>query len=83
MARIKKFNLYHLQKEKLKEQEGNKEKWINIINKMIYHALKPIRKKSKQIIETVYYRTNNLSNEQQNVKNLIRKIMREAIEAMY
>ena len=74
------LNLNHLQKEKLKKQEKNKQKQINIINQIIYHAPNLIKKKSKQINETIDYRINNLSNEQQNVK---RKIMQETIEAMY
>ena len=85
MARIKKFNLNlnHLQKEKLKKQEKNKQKRTNLINQITYHAPKLIKKRCKQIIETVDYRINNLSNEQQNVKSLIRKIMRGTIGAMY
>ena len=74
------LNLNHLQKEKLKKQEKNKQKQINIINQIIYHAPNLIKKKSKQINETIDYRINNLSNEQQNVK---RKIIQETIEAMY
>ena len=74
------LNLNHLQKEKLKKQEKNKQKRINIINQIIYHAPNLIKKKSKQINETIDYRINNLSNEQQNVK---RKIIQETIEAMY
>ena len=52
MASIKKFNLNlnHLQKEKLKKQEKNKQKRINIINQIIYDGPKLIKKKSKQII---------------------------------
>ena len=85
MAGIKKFNfnLNHLQKEKLKNQEKNKQRRINIINQIIYDAPKLIKKKSKQIIETADYRINNLSNEQQIVKSLIRKIIKETTEAMY
>ena len=85
MASIKKFklNLNHLQKEKLKKQEKNKQTRINIINQIIYDAPKLIKKKSKQIIETADYRINNLSNEQQTVKSLIRKIIKEITEAMY
>ena len=85
MASIKKFNLNlnHLQKEKLKNQEKNKQRRINIINQIIYDAPKLIKKKSKQIIETADYRINNLSNEQWIVKSLIRKIIKEATEAMY
>ena len=73
MPTIKKFNL----------KRKNKQKRISIINQVIYHAPNLIKKKSKQIIETVDYRINNLSNEQQNVRCLIRKIIRETIEAMY
>ena len=85
MASIKKFNLNlnHLQKEKLKKQTKNKQKRISIINQIIYDAPKLIKKKSKQIIETADYRINNLSNEQWIVKSLIRKIIKEATEAMY
>ena len=85
MASIKKFNLNlnHLQKEKLKKQKKNKQKRISIINQIIYDAPKLIKKKSKQIIETADYRINNLSNEQWIVKSLIRKIIKEATEAMY
>ena len=85
MASIKKFNLNlnHLQKEKLKKQKKNKQKRISIINQIIYDAPKLIKKKSKQIIETADYRINNLSNEQQIVKSLIRKIIKETTEAMY
>ena len=85
MASIKKFNLNlnHLQKEKLKNQEKNKQRRMNIINQIIYDAPKLIKKKSKQIIETADYRINNLSNEQQIVKSLIRKIIKETTEAMY
>ena len=85
MASIKKFklNLNHLQKEKLKKQEKNKQTRINIINQIIYDAPKLIKKKSKQIIETADYRINNLSNEQQNVKSSNRNLMRGTIEAMY
>ena len=46
------------------------------MNQIIYHALKLIKRRSKQIIETTDYGINNLSNEQQNVKSLIRKIIR-------
>ena len=78
MPRIKKFNLNlnHLQKEKLKKQEKNKQKRINILkyNQIIYHAPNLIKKKSKEIIETIECRIKNVSNEQQNVKRLIRKI---------
>ena len=50
MARIKKFNLNlnHLQKEKLKKQEKNKEKRTNLINQITFHAPKLIKKRSKQ-----------------------------------
>ena len=77
------LNLNHLQKEKLKKQEKNKQKRINIINQIIHHAPNLIKKKSKQINETIDYRINNLYNEQQNVKSLIRKIIQETIEAIY
>ena len=85
MATIKKFNvnLNHLQKEKLKKWEKNKQKQTNLINQITYHAPKLIKKISKQIIETVDYRINNLSNEQQNVKSLIQKIIWGTIETMY
>ena len=52
------LNLNHLQKETFKKQEKNKQRRINIINQIIYHAPKLIKKKSKQIIETVDYRIN-------------------------
>ena len=78
MPRIKKFNLNlnHSQKENIKKQEKNKQKRINIIkyNQIIYHAPNLIKKKSKEIIETIKCRIKNVSNEQQNVKRLIRKI---------
>ena len=78
MPRIKKFNLNlnHSQKENIKKQEKNKQKRINIIkyNQIIYHAPNLIKKKSKEIIETIECRIKNVSNEQQNVKRLIRKI---------
>ena len=85
MARIKKFylKLNHLQKEKLKKQEKNKQKRTNLINQITYLAPKLIKNRSKQIIETADYRINNLSNEKQNIKSLIRKIIRASIEAMY
>ena len=57
MPRIKKFNLNlnHSQKENIKKQEKNKQKRINIIkyNQIIYHAPNLIKKKSKEIIETI------------------------------
>ena len=78
MPRIKKFNLNlnHSQKENIKKQEKNKQKRINIIkyNQIIYHAPNLIKKKSEEIIETIECRIKNVSNEQQNVKRLIRKI---------
>ena len=78
MPIIKKFNLNlnHSQKENIKKQEKNKQKRINIIkyNQIIYHAPNLIKKKSKEIIETIECRIKNVSNEQQNVKRLIRKI---------
>ena len=85
MARIKKINLNlnHIQKKIKKGKKKNKRKRTNLINQIIYHAPKLIKKRSKQIIETADYRINNLSNEQQNVKSSNRNLMRGTIEAMY
>ena len=57
--------------------------FIFFLNGKYHDAPKLIKKKSKQIIETADYRINNLSNEQQIVKSLIRKIIKETTETMY